>query len=206
MFKNVAGQKIALFAFNTTTNAPVTGDAANLTAYVSKDGGAVTVLADTSATQMDATNAAGWYQFDVSQSESNADWLVFTAKSSTANVILVGTAVYTRPANFTSLGINSSGRVAIQSGFQRNAAAVISFPMRDTTSAPLTGSTVTVSYAHDVATSFTTVGTATEKANGFYHVSLSASQMNAATVLLRFSGSGGSGTPADNGMTLYTDP
>lgn len=77
MFKNVA-TKIALFAFDSTTNLPKTGDAANITAYVSKDYGAVTALADTSATELDATNAKGWYLFDVAQAEANADFLLFT--------------------------------------------------------------------------------------------------------------------------------
>ena len=49
MFKGQA-TKVALFAFDTTTNLPKTGDAANLTAYLSKDYGAVTALTDTSAT------------------------------------------------------------------------------------------------------------------------------------------------------------
>lgn len=101
MFKNVA-TKIALFAFDTSTNAAKTGDAANLTAYLSKDYGAVTVLGDTSATEMDATNAKGWYLFDVTQTESNADACLFTAKSSTANISVVGQMIFTTPASFTS--------------------------------------------------------------------------------------------------------
>lgn len=99
MLKNVA-TKIALFAFDTTTGAAKTGDAANITAYVSKDYGAVTVLGDTSATEMDSTNAKGWYLFDVAQAESNADALLFTAKSTTSNVSIVGQYIFTedRPA------------------------------------------------------------------------------------------------------------
>lgn len=108
MFKNVA-TKIALFAFDTTTGAPKTGDAANLTAYVSKDYGSVTVLADTSATEMDATNAKGWYLFDVAQAESNADALLFTAKSATSNVSVVGQYVHTTPNRFTTLVIDAAG-------------------------------------------------------------------------------------------------
>ena len=46
MQKNVAGQKFRVFAFNATTNLPVAGDAANITAYISKDYGTVTALAD----------------------------------------------------------------------------------------------------------------------------------------------------------------
>lgn len=102
MFKNVASQKIAVFAFDITTGAAKTGDAANITVYVSKDWGSVTVLGDTSATEMDATNAKGWYLFDLTQGETNADALLFTGKSSTANISIVGQIIYTDPPSFTS--------------------------------------------------------------------------------------------------------
>lgn len=206
MFKNVAGQFIELFAYNTSTGAPATGDGANLAVHTSRDGGTLSALTDTSATEISSTNAPGWYRWDVTQAESNGDAIFFGGRSTTSSVVLVGQRILTRPPNFTALSINSGGRALIQSGLQRNASAVVSFPMRDTTGAPLTGSTVTVSFSHDAGTSFTTIGSATEKANGFYHISLNASQMNAPTVLLRFTGSGGSGAPADNGMLLFTDP
>lgn len=110
MFKNTSGQKIAVFAFDYSTGAPKTGDAANISVYLSKDYGAVTQLADTSATEMDATNAKGWYLFDVSQTETNGNVLTFTGKSSTANVAVVGGTIYSRPPNFSGLTI-TSGRV-----------------------------------------------------------------------------------------------
>lgn len=110
MFKNVAS-KVAFFVFDTTTGLPKTGDAANLTAYVSKDYGTVTVLADTSATEMDATNAKGWYLFDTAQAESNADSLVFTGKSSTANMSVVGKEIFTTPNRFTTMVIDAAGLV-----------------------------------------------------------------------------------------------
>ena len=98
MFKNTAA-KFIVFAFDATTNVPKTGDAANLTAYVSKDYGAVTVLTDTSATEMDATNAPGYYLFDAAQAETNADCLLVTGKSATANIKVIGApaVIYTRP-------------------------------------------------------------------------------------------------------------
>ena len=113
MNKNVASQKIQLFAFDTTTGSPKTGDAANLTAYVSKDHGAVTVLGDTSAAEMDATNAKGVYVFDLTQGETNGDELTFTAKSSTANISITPRFVTTNPANFTATSIDSNGRVDV---------------------------------------------------------------------------------------------
>lgn len=113
MFKNVASQKIIFIAYDSTTGAPKTGDSANITAYVSKDVGAVTVLADTSATEMDATNAKGAYYFDLAQGETNADMLLFSAKSSTANIYLDPVLVFTAPPNFNLQSIDSNGRVDI---------------------------------------------------------------------------------------------
>jgi hypothetical protein len=113
MLKNVTGQKIAVFAFDTTTGAAKTGDAANITVYVSKDWGTVTVLGDTSAAEMDSTNAKGWYLFDLTQSETNADALLFSGKSSTSNVSIVGSIVFTTPPFFSTLSVDSSGRVDV---------------------------------------------------------------------------------------------
>jgi hypothetical protein len=98
VFKNVAAS-FMVFAFDTTNNTAKTGDAANITAYVSKDYGAVTVLGDTSATEMDATNAPGYYLFAAAQAETNADVLMVSAKSSTANIAVIGApaVIYTRP-------------------------------------------------------------------------------------------------------------
>ncbi|KKL54828.1 hypothetical protein LCGC14_2261530, partial [marine sediment metagenome] len=38
MFKNVASQKIAVFAWDNANGVPMTGDAANITAQISIDG------------------------------------------------------------------------------------------------------------------------------------------------------------------------
>jgi hypothetical protein len=113
MFKNGSGQKFAYFVFDTTTGAPKTGDAANISGYVNKDWAGAVQLTDTSATEIDATNAKGWYLFDVSQTETNADALLFTGKSTTANISVVGQLIYTQPANFTTLSIDGSGRVDV---------------------------------------------------------------------------------------------
>src|SRR3954467_12868536 len=79
-----------VFAWDTTTGVAKTGDAANITCYVSKDYGSVTVLADTSATEMDSTNAKGYYKFSVAAGESDGITLVWSAKSSTSNIVVIG--------------------------------------------------------------------------------------------------------------------
>ena len=72
--------------FDATTGLAKTGDAANITCYVSKDHGTPTALTDTSATEMSSSNAPGVYVFDLTQAETNADELTFTAKSTTSNI------------------------------------------------------------------------------------------------------------------------
>lgn len=91
--KNVAGQKFALKALDMSAGSgspgvPKTGDAANITPYVSKNFGVLTAISSPSLTEMDATNAPGWYKFNLSQGETTADQLLFTAVSSTGNHIV----------------------------------------------------------------------------------------------------------------------
>lgn len=112
MFKNVASQKVRFYAFIPSTGLPKTGDAANLTAYVSKDWAALAALTDTSATEVDATNAKGVYTFDLSQAETNADVLDFTCKSSTADVAIVPIVnLQTVPNRFGTMVIDAAGLV-----------------------------------------------------------------------------------------------
>lgn len=115
MFKNSASQNIALFAFDISTGAPKTGDSANMLYYVAKDFGAVTAIASNSGvpTEVDSTNAKGWYKIALAQAETNADNLLFTGKSSTASVSVVGRPVDTFPVNFTTASFDGSGRVDI---------------------------------------------------------------------------------------------
>jgi len=114
MQKNVGSQKLVVYVWDSTTGLPKTGDAANLTAYVSIDWGTVTVLGDTSATEMDATNAKGYYLFDLTQAETNGNVLTFTCKSSTANMVCRATpdVVQTVPSSFV-VAPGSSGALLV---------------------------------------------------------------------------------------------
>jgi hypothetical protein len=91
---------------------PVTGDAANITAQFSKDDGAPAASNDTNPTESDATDLPGYYDFDLTQAESNCDKFKSKAKSSTAGVQVVtmpSGVIYTRPPNFSAMGIESDG-------------------------------------------------------------------------------------------------
>lgn len=99
MYKNKSGQKLIAFLYDSTSavKAGRTGDAANLTARVSINGGAAATLADTSASEIDSTNLPGWYQWDLSAAETNGNILVFRVTSSTANTHPHLEKVYTSP-------------------------------------------------------------------------------------------------------------
>ncbi len=113
MLKNTSSQKIAVYAYDITTGGAKTGDAANITVYVNKDWGGVNALTDTSATELSSTNAPGWYTFDVSQSETNADVLHFTGKSVTGSIQVAGQLIATDPPLYTTLSVDASGRVDV---------------------------------------------------------------------------------------------
>ena len=106
MFKNVASQKWYVLAFD-ETGTPKTGDAAQITAKLAKDYGAAAALTTNTATETED----GYYTFDLSQAETNADTLMFLPESSTTNIQVIGcpATVFTRPPYFTSLGIESDG-------------------------------------------------------------------------------------------------
>src|ERR1700722_18447696 len=105
-----------MLAINVSTGLPVTGDAANQLFYVSKDDGTVTLIAASSGvpTEIDATNAKGLYKLALAQAETNADKLLFTGKSSTSNVVVAPTVIYTVPPFFTTQSIDTIGRMLLQ--------------------------------------------------------------------------------------------
>ena len=97
MFKNTAGQRWVVFAFEdeggTNPGEPVTGDAANITANLRLDGGAANAVDDLNPAELED----GYYYFDITQAESNADMILIAPASSTANVNVIGVpgVVYT---------------------------------------------------------------------------------------------------------------
>lgn len=111
--KRNAACKIYMYAYD--SNGPKTGDSANLTFYVSKDGGTATALTDSSASELSSTNAPGVYVCDVTAGETDADTLLFSAKSSTSGVKLDPVIAFpdTLPTNLGSLSINGSGQVDV---------------------------------------------------------------------------------------------
>ena len=98
MQKNIASQKFIVFAFDATTNLPILGDAANITATISKDFAADSATNDVNPTE----TQGGFYAFDATQAETNANDIQIFPSSVTANiqVISVPGLITTVPVNF----------------------------------------------------------------------------------------------------------
>jgi len=117
--KNVSSQKWVVFAFDLTDGTPKTGDAANITAKISKDWGTLTASNDTNPTEQED----GYYVFDLTQAETNADVLNIYPESSTTDIQVVGkpVTIYTVPPNFADLDI-ANGAVEADVTYWNNAA------------------------------------------------------------------------------------
>jgi len=111
MQKNVASQKWIVFAFNRTNNTPQTGDSANITANLRIDGGSADGVDDTNPTELED----GYYAFDLTQAETNGDYILICPASSTANIQVIGVpgAVWTTAPYYNAQSIDASGRVDV---------------------------------------------------------------------------------------------
>jgi len=190
MQKNVAGQYVSLRAFNSSTGAPVTGDAANITFYVQKDNGSVTAIA-AAVTEVSATNMPGVYKALLTQADTNGDCVLICGKSSTSNVVIADKEYATTPANFATTVINNAGAISVANGLKKNQAlAGFPFPMTDSTAhAPATGKSVSV-YRRIDGGAEALVGAATELANGLYKIDFAASDLNGTVIAVRCTATG----------------
>ncbi len=152
MFKNVASQSVDLFAYDYSTGAPKTGDAANMVWYVSKDHGTLTAITSNSGvpSEISSSHGPGWYRIALSQAETNADDLLFTGVSVTGNVAVVGKEIPTFPTTGIlaptvagrTLDVSTTGEAGIDW-------ANVGSP---TTALALTGTTIAVTQKVDVDT------------------------------------------------------
>ena len=107
MQKNIAGQKWYIKAWDETDNTVKAGDAANITANLRLDGGAANATDDVNPTELEN----GYYVFDITQAESNADYILICPSSATINIQVEGCpkAFTTTPPNYNVLGIETDG-------------------------------------------------------------------------------------------------
>lgn len=104
------GQAITLgyYAWDTANSVPKTGDVANHTIRLMKDG--VVAVATNAPAEADATNLKGWYKLLLTAAECTADVVVLGGVSSTSGVTISGTQV-TFEAAAVSIDLAQTGLV-----------------------------------------------------------------------------------------------
>lgn len=125
--KNTADQKWTVFAFDRTDNTPKEGDAAQITGKISKDWGSATAITDTNPTEIED----GYYVFDLTQEETNADILLILPESSTSNIQVIGLpgTRSTIPIGFSDLNIGEG---------------IVEANVKEINDVPVTGSSSTI--------------------------------------------------------------
>jgi hypothetical protein len=86
--------RVGFVAWDLANNAPKTGDTANITVRIRKDGGALTA-ATNNPVEVDATNAPGLYEIELTASEMDANTIQVVPKSTTANTYCQAVTILT---------------------------------------------------------------------------------------------------------------
>ncbi len=144
LWKDKASQYLYFFLFTDSTHAGKTGDAANITVYLAKDG-ASPVVSTNSVTEIDATNMPGVYQLALSQAETAYDTIGAYAKSSTANIeCLDALTIHTDQWLFDAITYDDllQNLQAVLYGIADKTSVGVDFNKRD-------GTTTKVSITHD---------------------------------------------------------
>jgi hypothetical protein len=101
VYKNVSGQGVYLYAYDTTNGVAKTGDAANITGSYSLGGGAAAAVATLHPTEI----GGGIYWQPLSQAETNGDTAAYYWASGTSGVQIDPVTVAPLPG--TSSGVSS---------------------------------------------------------------------------------------------------
>lgn len=207
MANRAVSQVVMYRAWDTSTNTPKTGDVANHTLRWNKDGSASAPT--NSPSEQDATNQPGIYKLTLTATETDCVEGTLAGKSSTANVFLFGpeNIGFTTQATATDIWsaatrtLTSSGAVVFP-GFKKNTAYTgFTFSMtRYGTDDPISGLVVTAQRSLDGGALASCANAVTEVGAGVYKIDLVAADLNANTVLLRFS------SPAANTLDITEFP
>ena len=122
-FRNVAGQGVYVYAHDKAADAPKTGDAANITATISKDGAAAGALATAHPTEI----GGGIYWYPLSQAETDANAFAVCASSGTAGVQIDPVVVSTQAGAIPAVSAGQANGLRIEDGKPIPAVPVYAF-------------------------------------------------------------------------------
>lgn len=191
--------QLALKFFLTASSDHITGlTGATPTVTIRKEGGSFASPAG-SVTEI----ASGWYQVAANATDTNTLGNILlhaTAASADPCDMIAAQVVAFNPQGViptvgtgaNQINVDGAGNVFTSSNIKKNVALNgFTFPMTDaTTHAPKTGLTVTAQRSLNGAAFASCANAVSELSNGNYTINLAAADMNANTVLLRFTSSG----------------
>lgn len=175
---------LVYMAYNTSTGAYVTGDVANHTLKLVKDG--TEASPTNSPAEVDATNTPGAYKLALTAAETNFGTVWLGGKSSTANVILIPiTSTFEiLPTALVGGGVSTGSNIKKNTA-QNNFMFVMTLSSNN---APATGVVVGGFVYQDGGAQQSLTNSVTELSNGVYQVNLAAADTNCNHMLLRFTG------------------
>lgn len=183
--KNIASQNFPFSLVNASSGAAsTTTSTSSLTAFVTKDG-----------TQAGAGGTfsylgTGEWNYVPTQAETNCTSFALYVTAGSTNIPFHGT-VWTDPANFNVLSIDSNGNVATTSNIKKNTASsgfsfVMTNPSSSPANGPFAGLTVSGSVSIDGGAFQTLTNSVVEIGQGAYKVNLAAADTNGNHLLFQF--------------------
>lgn len=186
MLRGVA-HTLTFVAWNTSGNSGRTGDSANITLRWIKDGTAA-ALTTATITELDSTNLPGVYKVDISATEADCGIGMLAGKSSTASTSIIPVGIQYEQVNRPRKGV----------------ARLQTLLMVDATDLKTeeTGLTVSASISKDGGAFAGCTNSVSEVGVGLYKITLTATEMTADDIWLRFTASGA----ANFHVNLVTQP
>ena len=97
IYKNKRGQKIVFYAYNAKTLKPVTRDAKNIVGHLSKDTKVTKPIVEEYPTELNVASHSGVYFYNLTQEETDAELIIFSAKSVTPDVVIESQFILVEP-------------------------------------------------------------------------------------------------------------
>lgn len=194
--KNVASQNFPFSLVNASSGAAsTTTSTGSLTAFVTKD--AVQASAGGTFTYL----GTGEWNYAPTQAETNCTSFALYVTAGSTNIPFHGT-VWTDPANFNILSIDSNGNIATTSNIKKNTASngfsfVMTNPNGNPPNSPFAGLTVSGSVSIDGAVFQNLTNSVVEIGQGAYKINLAAADTNGNHLLFQFT--------ATNANTLFLE-
>lgn len=167
---------------------------------LSKAGAAAVTATNSPATEIDSTNAPGWYKISLTTTDTNTlGELAYHCTAASGDPTDFVDQVQVQV--FTDVVLDANGNVSIASSIKKNQTAILPFVMTQS-GVPTAGLTVTAQRSLGGAGFAPCANAVTDTGNGTYVINLAATDTNAAVIMFRFTAVNSD----DRDIVVYTQP